>query len=118
MALVINDKIKKSTDSRNSRYVQGGTADIYNNRIGWWERRPIERRDDDIRITIQQTEGQRPDLISQRIYGKAAYSWLVLQYNNIVDPITEMVPGKVLFLPTQSRLILDIISKPPGGNTK
>ncbi len=117
MALVINNKIKKSTDSRNSRYVQGGTADIYSNRIGWWERRILERQDDDIRIIIKSTEGQRPDLISHRVYGKATYSWLVLQYNNIVDPVTEMIPGKELFLPTQVRLALDIITKPPGGNT-
>ncbi len=117
MALVINDKIKKSTDSRNSRYVQGGTTDIYSNRLGWWERREFDRQDDDIRIVIQQTEGQRPDLISNRVYGKATYSWVVLEYNNIVDPVTELVPGKELFLPTQERLILDIITKPAGGNT-
>jgi len=116
MALVANNKAKKSTDSRNSRYVQGGTTDIYNNRLGWWERRALERQDDDLRLVVRQTEGKRPDLISYRIYGKAIYAWLVLEYNNIVDPETELVPGKELFLPTQKRLILDIISKPPGGN--
>lgn len=118
MALVTNNTFKKSTDNRNSRYVQGGTTDIFTNRLGWWERRILERQDDDIRLVIGSTEGSRPDLISFRIYGKATYSWLVLQYNNIVDPITEMVPGKELYLPTQKRLILDIVTKSPGGNIK
>ncbi len=116
MALHINNTFKKSTDNKNSRYVQGGTTDIFTNRLGWWERRVLERQDDDIRVVIRNTEGARPDLISFRIYGKATYSWLVLQYNNIVDPVTEMVPGKELYLPTQKRLILDIITKSPGGN--
>lgn len=118
MALVANNKTKKATDNRNSRYVQGGTTDIYSNRLGWWERKTLERQDDDIRIIIRQSEGKRPDLISFRIYGKAIYSWVVLQYNNIVDPETELLHGKELFLPTQKRLILDIITKPPGGNIK
>jgi len=115
MALTQNNLTKKSTDNRNSRYVQGGTTEVYKNRLGWMEKRVLPRQDDDIRLVIQQNEGKRPDLISNRIYGKAIYSWLVLQYNNIVDVETEMLPGRELFLPTQQRLILDIITKPTGG---
>ena len=118
MAFNVNDNNNDSTRNRNSRYVQGGTTDIYTNRLGWWERRIIPRADDDLRLVIQRNEGQRPDLISQRAYGKAVYAWLVLQYNNIVDPEEELVPGKELFLPTEQRLILDIITKPTGGNKK
>lgn len=115
MALT-NNKLKKSTDNRNSRYVQGGNSDIYSNRMGWWERKPFERRDDDIRFIVSINEAKRPDVISELVYGKAIYAWLVLQYNNIVDIETELLPGKELFLPSQQRLILDIITSPTGGN--
>ncbi len=118
MALTINNKNVKSTDNRNSRYVQGGTSEIYNNRTGWWERRVFEPQDDDIRFVVTAAEEGRPDVISQRIYGKAIYAWLVLQYNNIVDVETELLPGAVMFLPSQNRLILDIITKPSGGVIK
>lgn len=118
MAFKASDNTTSSTDSRNSRYVQGGTTEIYNNRLGWWERRQFEEQDDDIRYTVGVGTAKRPDLISQAVYGKAIYGWLVLQYNNIVDVETELLPEAVIYLPSQERLILDIITKPTGGNTK
>jgi len=115
MAFTIDDINKNSTDNRNSRQVQGGLIDIYNKRLGWWEKRKLERQDNDFIITVQEYEAGRPDLISHRAYGKAVYAWLVLQYNNIVDPETELVAGAVIYLPTSTRLMLDIITKPEGG---
>lgn len=115
MAFTINDINKNSTDNRSSRMVQGGLTDRYNNRLGWWEKRILERQDNDFILTVQEYEANRPDLISYRVYGKAQYAWLVLQYNNIVDPVTELVTGAEIYLPTQSRLVLDIITKPVGG---
>jgi hypothetical protein len=115
MAFKINDNNTKSTDNRNSRYVQGGTTEIYNNRTGWWERRTFERQDDDIRFIIGTAEARRPDAISNAIYGKATYAWLILEYNNIVDIETELLAGAEIFMPTQERLILDIITRPTGG---
>lgn len=117
MALTKNNN-KNSTDNRNSRYVQGGTTEIYNNRLGWWERRKLTRQSDDILFTITPTEEKRPDMISFAVYGKAMYGWLVLEYNNIVDVETELLTGMDIFLPSQDRLILDIITKPTGGNIK
>lgn len=95
--------------------VQGGLTNIYNKRLGWWEKRKFERQDNDFIVTIKSFEAGRPDLISHRVYGKAIYAWLVLQYNNIVDPEVELVAGAVIVLPTQTRLMLDIMSKPEGG---
>jgi hypothetical protein len=118
MAFKIDDRNTNSTDNRNARYTQGGTTDIYNNRLGWWERRELPRADDDLRIKVRDNEAKRPDLISYRIYGKAMYGWLVLEYNNIVDIETELLAGAEIFLPSEQRLILDIITKPTGGNVK
>lgn len=116
MAFSIDDRTTNSTDNRYSRHVQGGTTDIYNKRLGWWERRKILQQDDDFIITIREFEVGRPDLLSYRVYGKATYAWLVLQYNNIVDPITELVAGTTVRLPSRERLTLDIVTKPEGGN--
>jgi len=118
MALTVNNVSTNSTKSRNSRYVQGGATDIYSNRLGWWEKRKLNLQDDDFFITILPFEEARPDLISHRVYGKAIYAWLVLQYNNISDPETELLRGVEIRMPTQSRLILNIITKPEGGIRK
>ncbi len=115
MAFTIDNINNNSTENRNSRYVQGGITEIYKNRLGWWNKRKIRKQDGDIVLQILSQEKARPDLISQRIYGKPIYAWLVLQYNNIVDPETELLVGDTLRLPTQQRLILDIITKPEGG---
>ncbi len=115
MALTINNRPIKSTENRNSRLVQGGLTDIYNTRLGWWERQKFERQDDDYIVVLLDQEAGRPDLIAHRVYGKAIYSWLVLQYNNIVDPELELIAGATIALPSQARLTLDIITKPEGG---
>lgn len=104
-----------SVEQQNSRYVQGGLSDRHDNRVGWWERREFERRDDDYKIIIRPEEEGRPDKISHRAYGENQFAWLVLQYNNIVDPAAEMTTGKQLVLPHQRRLILDILNQSIGG---
>jgi len=115
MAFTINNINNNSTQNRGSRYVQGGLTDIYNKRLGWWEKRLLKKQNDDLVFAILKEDAGRPDLISQRVYGKAIYAWLVLQYNNIVDPVTELVEGKIIKMPTQSRLTLDIVTKSEGG---
>jgi hypothetical protein len=104
-----------ATDVRDSRYVQGGDTDRYPMRLGWWERRLLERSDTDITVTVLASENNRPDLVSNRIYGKSTYVWLVLQYNNIVDVQTEFLTGTELVLPSPRRVALDIINRPVGG---
>jgi len=116
MALSINDLHSNSTKNRNSRLVQGGSTDIYNNRLGWWAKRKFEKHDDDYIVMVLEHEQGRPDLISYRMYNKAIYAWVVLQYNSIVDPEVELTTGVEIILPTHARLLLDIISKPVGGN--
>ncbi len=118
MAFTLNDYTNNSSKNRNSRLVQGGIVDIYKKRLGWWEKRVFEKQNDDFVLNVLGHETARPDLISQRVYGKPIYAWLVLQYNNISDPEVELVAGKEITLPTTSRLVLNIITKPEGGNPK
>lgn len=93
-----------SMDSRHSRYVMGGETDVYDTRLGWWERRPMKFQDDDIIITLDRRLANRPDIISDDVYGTPAYMWLVLQYNTIMDPIEELVVGATIRLPKPNRL--------------
>ena len=110
------NRFANAVENQHSRYVQGGDTDRFSNRLGWWERRDFPKQDDDIRIKVFSGEAGRPDLISFRAYGNARYAWLVLQYNTIVDPVTELTTGTELLLPNESRLLLDIITKTTGGN--
>ena len=34
-------------------------------------------------------EGDRPDVIAEKFYGNANYAWLVLHYNDIIDPFFD-----------------------------
>lgn len=106
----------KSTDARNSRYVQGGDTVVYPNRLGWWERRIFDQESDDIQITdLAMQYHKRPDLLAYDIYGNALLAWLVLQYNNIVDINEEFVAGASLRLPSVERVLLVLMNKAPGG---
>lgn len=116
MALTRNQRTTNSAESNNGRYVQGGLTDRFRNRLGWWERFPLERQTDDIRVTITKDTEGRPDLVAFRIYKKATLMWLVLQYNNIVDINTEFVAGKTIVLPTPRRVQVSILSNSTGGN--
>lgn len=111
-----NTGTTNSARSTSGRYTQGGLTDRYRNRLGWWERFPLGRQNDDIRFTITPQYNGRPDLVAYRIYKKATLAWLVLQYNNIVDINTEFVTGKTIFLPTPRRAQVTILANTTGGN--
>lgn len=57
---------------------------------------------------INPEEEARPDLIAQNHYGSWTYWWAVMVFNDIIDPFTELTPGKVLRLPSESDLISQI----------
>lgn len=109
-------RIKNVTGSPSSRYTQGGETDIYPTRVGWWERRTIEKDDTDLLITINASEDRRPDLIAFHVYKRSNLGWVVLQFNNIVDVETELTMGKTIRLPSLRRMTMDILSRPTGGN--
>ncbi len=92
-----------STSRTKSRYSVGGVPEIFNNRLGWWERTIYTKSDDDIKFTITPRFSQRPDLIAYNVYQDTELEWLVLQYNNIVDVQEELSIGKVISLPSYSR---------------
>ena len=104
-----------STDKKHSRYVQGGDTDRYRHRLGWWERRELPLADDDITFEITPQYEHRPDKVAYDVYGNRDLVWLVLQYNTILDVVTEFVVGEKIRLPSQTRVTREILTKQTGG---
>ena len=48
---------------------------------------------------VEASDIQRPDLISHKAYGTVRYWWVVLSYNNIQNPFTDIEIGDILELP-------------------
>ena len=104
---------KSSVRKKNSRYVQGGVAEVGQRFIRWWERDVLPRDDvTDIAYTIEPVYAGNPDLIAFDMYNRNDLGWLVLQYNNIVDINTELAVGKTIILPTKDRVFYELITRP------
>lgn len=105
-----------SVKNTKSRYVWGGTTDVHQTRLGWWERRNIAKSDTDFTMSLAPRYHKRPDLLAYDLYGDAKLQSLILQYNNILDINVEFVTGASITVPTSSRVLFDIINQPTGGN--
>lgn len=106
-------KNKTSASKRYSRITQGGDAEIYSNRIGWWERDAslTQRANDDITIILDDTNERRPHLIADEYYGRTDLTWIILQYNNIVDINEEFVFGREIEIPSLKRVFYSLTLK-------
>lgn len=94
-----------------ARYTQGGITDNLGTRIGWWERQKFPKESSDIYLKVSKRGEGRPDIIAYQVYGDQYYAWLVMQYNSIVDPVTEIVKGTLLRLPTPTRVRTSIVTR-------
>ena len=109
--------IRKSTNSAKSRYTQGGETEVFEQRLGWWERdlETLKEADNDLFVTIDSKYDRRPDLFAADYFGSALLMWVVLQFNNIVDINEEFLAGKTIRMPTQERALFDFLNKNTGG---
>jgi len=86
--------------------LNGGSAELKGNKIGWWERKHFEREESsDITIVLDDEYSGRPDLVAFDFYNATNLMWLVLQYNNIVDLEEEFVSGKTITIPSVERAV-------------
>ena len=105
---------KSSILKKNSRYLQGGFTEILPNMLGYWDKREdiITEKIDNIKfITTKEFEG-RPDKLAYYVYGRHDLTWLILQYNNIVDLTEEFIAGKEIKLPSMARVFTEILTNP------
>lgn len=97
-----------------SRYVAGGTTETANLRIEWWEKLQFEKDETDTVYTVENFYEGRPDLIASVFYNEPRYWWVIAQYNNILDPFSEITAGRVLLIPSKDRLPLMLLSRKGG----
>jgi hypothetical protein len=64
--------------------------------------RNIAIKADDVSWTVTSAYMHRPDLLSFDLYGDVSYWWVFAVRNKdiIKDPVYDLVPGRVIFLPT------------------
>jgi len=53
---------------------------------------------------VTQSEEGRPDIISKRAYDTEELWWVICQYNGVVNPILDIIPGMVVLIPNYSAL--------------
>jgi hypothetical protein len=109
---------QNSLFSTQGRYVKGGATETANNRIEWWERTAFQPDPTDVFYVIADTYDRRPDLVAAIFYNDPRLWWFIAQFNNILDPFSEMTTGKVLRLPTVERASLMLTGKPGGIASK
>ena len=112
--LPVSNNNTDTLQNKNSRYVAGGTTEVANQQIEWWERSLFRRDDSDITYVVENFYENRLDLISAVFYGQTRYWWLLAQYNNILDPATEVEAGRVIAIPTLDRVQLMLNTKKGG----
>lgn len=95
---------KNSTRNKSSRYTAGGTSEVSSWGIEWWERTPLKRVSDDFEYIVPKLFEGRLDLISALFLQEPRYWWFIAQYNNILDPFSEVREGTVLYIPPKSAI--------------
>lgn len=105
-----------SVNSKTSRFVQGGITEVGSIGLEWWDRFNFPTDATDLVYTIEEQFAGRIELISYAFYAEARYWWVIAQYNNILDPFSEIVPGRVLYIPSLERLQL-LLSQRTGGTS-
>jgi len=93
-----------STLVQQSRYVVGGKTEVGSRNLEWWERTVFELDDTDERYTVDKKTEGRLDLIAAAYLGDSHLWWFIAQYNAILDPFAEIALGRVLRIPSRSRV--------------
>ena len=70
----------------------------------------IDSSDKDIFLTLDGKYVQRIDLISQEMYGRPDLGWVIMDINQIRQPLFELKVGKVLRVPPLNK-VLDAINQ-------
>jgi hypothetical protein len=105
---------KNSTLVSSSRYVSGGTAEVNQTAIEWWDRASLQTHGDDITYIVEKKFEGRIDQIAATFLGEPRHWWIIAMSNNILDPTNEIREGVRLFIPTRER-VKTILSGKLGG---
>lgn len=104
-----------SVNLKKSRYVNGGTTEVTNFSLEWWERSYFQSDDSDLTYVVENAVAGRLDLIANAFYDEPRLWWIIAQYNNILDISEEVIPGRILQIPSKERVMTSFINGPLGG---
>lgn len=94
---------KNSVLSAGSRYVVGGVTEVNTRALEYWEPNTFRLDDTDRVYTVEARFSGRLDLIAQLLLEDSRLWWFIAQYNAILDPFAEIIPGRMLRVPTKDR---------------
>ena len=89
---------------KNSRYVSGGETEVNIKSLEWWERKVFSPSDDDIKYVVERKMEKRIAQIATIFLGDPKLWWIIAQYNNILDPVSEIYEGRILLIPNKDKM--------------
>jgi|GEM_PF-1620366 len=104
-----------SVNLKKSRYVNGGTTEATSFSLEWWERNFFESDESDLTYAVENAVAGRLDLIANAFYDEPRLWWVIAQYNNILDIYGEVIPGRILQIPSKERVMTSFINGTMGG---
>jgi hypothetical protein len=107
-----------SVNNRFSRLVHGGTTEVANERLEWHDRVVFSAEASDIIYAIERQYSGRPDMLATLFYNEPRYWWVIAQHNNILDPFSELVTGRVIYVPSKERLATMLNGRQGGYPSK
>lgn len=89
---------------KSSRYAAGGSTEV-GDKLEWWNRTNYTLTGTESVFTITDKYQGRLDLIAYDLYQDSSMWWIIAMLNNILDPFTEIVVGRELYVPTKQNAI-------------
>ena len=99
-------KPKYKSDSKMTKYNIIFDDELNQYRCGFYKNKLKEKEltENDISWRIEAGYEHRLDLISMKFYDTSIYDWAISDYNNIENPIKDIVVGKQIIIPSRSKI--------------
>lgn len=94
---------KNSVLQKKTRYVSGGETEVNIRSLEWWERKVFNPAQDDLRYVVEKHLEFKLPSIATMFLNDPKLWWIIAQYNNILDPVTEIYEGRVLLIPSKDK---------------
>jgi len=113
----INDSTINNSayNTKNGRYTLGGTTEVSSFALEMWDVNILPSDPSDIVYFVEKKYEEKPHLLGYVFYGDTGLWWVICLYNGIIDPINEIVEGKLLLIPTIDRIKAQILSNNSTG---
>ena len=103
-----------STLLKKSRFVSGGTTEVSTNKLEWWNRNNYTLSGTETVFYVTEAFVGRLDNIAAFHYNDSKLWWVIAMVNNILDPFTEVVVGRKLYVPSKTEAV-KLIGGKMGG---